>query len=62
MELQIRNLSKSYANGVHASDASPGAGFSPVEADLKDVYFSTMAGCHACHANAGGQPVLEVAR
>jgi ABC-type multidrug transport system ATPase subunit len=45
---------------VHVNSAvSPGAGFSPVEADLKDVYFSTMAGCHA---HAGGQPVLEVAR
>jgi ABC-type multidrug transport system ATPase subunit len=30
---------------VHVySDAPPGAGFSAVEADLKDVYFSTMAG------------------
>ena len=43
---------------VH-SDVSPGAGFNPVEADLKDVYFSTMAGCPA---QAGGPPVLEVAR
>jgi ABC-type multidrug transport system ATPase subunit len=41
---------------VH-SDASPGSGFSPVEPDLKDVYFSTMAGFRT-----GGQPVLEVAR
>ena len=41
------------------SDVSPGAGFNPVEADLKDVYFSTMAGCPA---HAGGQPVLEAAR
>ncbi|HWM89413.1 MAG TPA: ABC transporter ATP-binding protein [Thermoanaerobaculia bacterium] len=33
---------------VHVYGAeSPGAGFNPVEADLKDVYFSTMAGC--CH-------------
>ena len=31
---------------VHVnSPESPGAGFDPVEADLKDVYFSTMAGC-----------------
>jgi ABC-2 type transport system ATP-binding protein len=30
---------------VHVnSAASPCAGFNPVEADLKDVYFSTMAG------------------
>ncbi|MEA2563623.1 MAG: hypothetical protein QOH06_5127 [Acidobacteriota bacterium] len=30
---------------VHVNSAvSPGAGFNPVEADLKDVYFSTMAG------------------
>ena len=26
------------------SDASPGEGFEPAEPDLKDVYFSTMAG------------------
>src|SRR5215203_3758013 len=45
---------------VHVNSAvSPGAGFSPVEADLKDVYFSTMAGCHAY---ASEQPVLEVVR
>jgi len=30
---------------VHAG-TSPGAGFEPVEPDLKDVYFSTMAGHH----------------
>ncbi|MBB4637836.1 ABC transporter ATP-binding protein [Longimicrobium terrae] len=30
---------------VHVyGDASPGAGFAPVEPDLEDVYFSTMAG------------------
>jgi ABC-2 type transport system ATP-binding protein len=30
---------------VHVyADASPGAGFEPVEPDLEDVYFSTMAG------------------
>ena len=40
------------------SAASPGAGFSPVEADLKDVYFSTMAG----YGHVSEQPVLEVAR
>jgi ABC-type multidrug transport system ATPase subunit len=43
---------------VHA-DAHPGAGFEAVEADLEDVYFSTMAGL-------GGQPtagaVMAVAR
>jgi ABC-type multidrug transport system ATPase subunit len=34
---------------------SPGAGFEPVEADMEDVYFSTMAG----HFNpAGEEPVL----
>ena len=27
-------------------DAPPGAGFEPVEPDLEDVYFSTMAGRH----------------
>jgi ABC-type multidrug transport system ATPase subunit len=32
---------------VHVyGDESPGAGFEPVEADLEDVYFSTMAGHH----------------
>jgi ABC-2 type transport system ATP-binding protein len=31
---------------VHA-DASPGAEFEPVEPDMKDVYFSVMAGHHA---------------
>jgi hypothetical protein len=31
---------------VHVySEASPGAGFDPVEPDLEDVYFSTMSGC-----------------
>jgi ABC-2 type transport system ATP-binding protein len=30
---------------VHVyADASPGAGFEPVEPDLEDVYFTTMAG------------------
>ncbi len=42
---------------VHVyGDASPGAGFEVVEADLKDVYFSAMAG----HIGRGGrQPVLQ---
>jgi len=32
---------------VHVyGDASPGTGFEPVEPDLKDVYFSTMANHH----------------
>jgi ABC-type multidrug transport system ATPase subunit len=43
---------------VHSA-ASPGAGFDAVEADLEDVYFSTMAG-HYGHA--ADQPVLEMAR
>jgi ABC-type multidrug transport system ATPase subunit len=41
---------------VHA-DYSPGAGFQQVEADLEDVYFSTMARHTVPHAD-----VLEVAR
>ena len=41
---------------VHA-EYSPGAGFQPVEADLEDVYFSTMAGHTGAPAEA-----LEVAR
>jgi ABC-type multidrug transport system ATPase subunit len=41
---------------VHA-EYSPGAGFQPVEADLEDVYFSTMAGHTGQQAAA-----LEVAR
>ncbi|HEX2092567.1 MAG TPA: ABC transporter ATP-binding protein [Longimicrobiaceae bacterium] len=45
---------------VHAyGDTSPGPGFDPVEADLEDVYFSTMAGYHG---RIREQPVLEVAR
>lgn len=45
---------------VHVySDADPGAGFSAVEADLQDVYFSTLAG----HFGRTGEPPrLEVAR
>jgi ABC-2 type transport system ATP-binding protein len=38
---------------VHA-EASPGAGFEPVEPDLKDVYFSVMAGHHARRGAAAG--------
>jgi ABC-type multidrug transport system ATPase subunit len=34
---------------VHA-ESSPGAGFEPVEPDLKDVYFSVMAGHHGRRA------------
>jgi ABC-2 type transport system ATP-binding protein len=45
---------------VHVyADAPPGAGFDPVEADLEDVYFSTMAG-HL--ARAGERPMPEAAR
>jgi ABC-2 type transport system ATP-binding protein len=43
---------------VHG-DTPPGAGFEPVEADLEDVYFTTMAG-HLSPASA--QPALGVAR
>jgi ABC-2 type transport system ATP-binding protein len=36
---------------VHVyAEASPGAGFEPVEPDLKDVYFSVMAGRHGRRA------------
>ncbi|MPY90581.1 MAG: ATP-binding cassette domain-containing protein [Luteitalea sp.] len=38
---------------VHA-DASPGGGFEPVEPDLEDVYFTTMAGHH------GGRPSTRI--
>jgi len=41
------------------SPASPGAGFDPVEPDLEDVYFSTMAGHYG---RSGEQALLEVAR
>lgn len=34
---------------VHAGE-SPGPGYEPVEPDLKDVYFSVMAGCHGRRA------------
>lgn len=45
---------------VHVySAASPGAGFTAVEPDLKDVYFSTLAGYHG---GAHQQPLREVAR
>jgi ABC-type multidrug transport system ATPase subunit len=43
---------------VHSA-TSPGAGFDPVEPDLEDVYFSTMAG-HG--VSPGRQPVLERTR
>ncbi|HEU4559031.1 MAG TPA: ABC transporter ATP-binding protein [Longimicrobium sp.] len=39
-------------------DTSPGPGFEPVEPDLKDVYFSTMAG----HGRASAAPALAGAR
>jgi ABC-type multidrug transport system ATPase subunit len=50
---------------VHA-ESSPGAGWEGVEADLEDVYFSTMAGHHApagvTMASSVGEPrVLAVA-
>ena len=36
---------------VHVyAEASPGAEFEPVEPDLKDVYFSVMAGHHGRRA------------
>ena len=41
------------------SATPPGAGFVPVEADLEDVYFSAMAGCHG---RPSGEPVVESAR
>jgi len=41
---------------VHAG-AHPGAGWEPVEPDLEDVYFTTMAG----HPAADGEPLREVA-
>ena len=40
---------------VHA-DSSPGPGFEPVEPDLKDVYFSAMAGHHGRRSQAGSAP------
>lgn len=43
---------------VHSA-TSPGAGFDPVEPELEDVYFSTMAGFYR---GRGEQPVLEAAR
>jgi ABC-type multidrug transport system ATPase subunit len=44
---------------VHVySDVPPGAGFDSVEADLEDVYFSTMAGHFG---RPSQQPVMEVA-
>jgi ABC-2 type transport system ATP-binding protein len=45
---------------VHVyGDTSPGEGFEPAEADLEDVYFTTMAGHYG---QPSEQPVLEVAR
>jgi len=41
------------------SATQPGADFVPVEADLEDVYFSAMAGCHG---RPSGEPVVESAR
>ena len=38
------------------ADAPPGAGFEPVEPDLKDVYFSVMAGLHGRRAAAPAAP------
>ena len=43
--ISTRLLSGRTVVHVHA-DASPGAGFEPVEPGLADVYFSTMAGRH----------------
>ncbi|HEX2254814.1 MAG TPA: ABC transporter ATP-binding protein [Thermoanaerobaculia bacterium] len=44
---------------VHVHSATPpGAGFEPVEPDLEDVYFSTIAGHHG---GAAAQPAPEVA-
>jgi ABC-2 type transport system ATP-binding protein len=49
------------------SATSPGAGFDPVEPDLEDVYFSTMAGHHDGHRTPWGpgagpkQSMLEAA-
>jgi ABC-type multidrug transport system ATPase subunit len=45
---------------VHA-DASPGAGFEAVEPDLKDVYFSVMAGHHRSRGAARGEPRMTAA-
>jgi hypothetical protein len=45
---------------VHVHSAtSPGPGFDPVEPDLEDVYFSTMAGHYGGRSE---QPVSEAAR
>jgi len=35
------------------ADTSPGAGFEPVQPDLKDVYFSVMAGKHGREVGVG---------
>jgi ABC-2 type transport system ATP-binding protein len=45
---------------VHVFDsARPGAGFEPVEPDLTDVYFSTMAGHLGAGAQATAQPAAR---
>ena len=45
---------------VHVyADASPGAAFEPVEPDLKDVYFSVMAGHHGRRAAKGPAAVAS---
>jgi ABC-2 type transport system ATP-binding protein len=44
---------------VH-TDASPGAAFEPVEPDLKDVYFTVMAGHHGRQAAAGAEVASPV--
>ena len=41
------------------ADASPGEGFEPVEPDMKDVYFSVMAGHHGRRAEASRTAVAS---
>ncbi|HYH79198.1 MAG TPA: ABC transporter ATP-binding protein [Longimicrobium sp.] len=55
--ISTRLLSGRTVVHVHA-DASPGAGFEAVEANLEDVYFSTMAG----HVSPDAEAALEVGR
>ena len=43
---------------VHSA-TSPGAGFDPVEPEMEDVYFSTMAGHYG---GRGEQPAMEATR
>ena len=46
---------------VHVyAEASPGAAFEPVEPDLKDVYFSVMAGHPAARARRSGGGVVRL--